>query len=91
MLGRSPSSSFKQTRVGFGKFNLFIHNIHEYIIFGNVFFLANSSMFYIFRDIILVYRDMHSTYALCVDIYIIFKHHQFFIEKKQLIIYLSVD
>lgn len=91
MLGRSPSSSFKQTRVGFGKFNQFIHYIHEYIIFGNVFFLANSSMFYIFRDIILVYRDMHSTYALCVDIYIIFKHHQFFIEKKQLIIYLSAD
>lgn len=48
-------------------------------------------MFYIFRNIILVYRDMHRTYALCVDIYIIFKDTNFFIEKKQLIIYLSVN
>lgn len=46
-------------------------------------------MFYIFRDIILVYRDMHSAYALCVDIYIIFKHHQF-LHREETIDYLFV-
>lgn len=68
--------------VGFGKCYQFIYYIlHKYINFGSVFFLANSSMFYIEIGILILFTDMHRNirmHAVYVNIYTIFKPTNFY-------------